>query len=557
MRKLGWLTLWVGVAVVAAGCSGSSGTKDPGGQPDVVAPDNGADPGVDLGTDPGVDLGTDPGEDPGSPADTPATLDVPVSPDTGNDPGPADIGEEEEASVIPDVPLADLPFDTLPALPPGKTFTTRYAAGTARKLVNPDQSVHLGGFGFCAGDENLCRSSGGIHDDVSASAVAIADTVDKRVIVFVGVDSSGIVRADMDTMHHMIQNELGKEGIGFPGEQLIISASHAHSAPDAVGLWGPLYGAGRQEWYSDMLRAQVVAAAKEAVLNLADVELTWGTGTYQNSSEDGLTEDADMFVLRGNKPAGGATVFTLTRWPGHPTTYGSNNLGVSADWPGTFRKRLEEKVGGLAVFMQGPIGSVYPYRPGECGEAQEAFPNGYHTPYKDKDHPGITAADCMKVTCTGYAIAAAAEEALKNAKPVAETGIRFQHGTFTFHPTNGSLMLLAQIGPLPFQYVDIEDPNAQMDSVISWATLGDLNWLSTPGESFPSFAAEAKKILTDAGFTNPIVMGLAQDWMGYLLLESQWKDENLSYHMSLSAGSEVEPKFMAKLREMVAAAKAR
>jgi hypothetical protein len=255
MRKLGWMALVLGVAM-AAGCS-SSGSKDEGSLPDVA--DTGADAGTDVGTDvPGTDLVT--------------PEDVPVTADPGADTAVAET--EEEASVFPDVPLADVDFASLPTLPPGKTFTTRYAAGAARKLVNPEKSVHLGGYGFCAGDENLCRNSQGIHDDISATAVAIADTVEKRIVVFVGVDSAGMIRSDIDTCHHMIQNELAAAGINFPGEQLMIGASHAHSSPDSVGIWGPSYGAGRQEWYATHLRAQIVAAAKEAVLALQDADLS-------------------------------------------------------------------------------------------------------------------------------------------------------------------------------------------------------------------------------------------------------------------------------------------
>jgi len=136
-----------------------------------------------------------------------------------------------------------------------------------------------------------------------------------------------------------------------------------------------------------------------------------------------------------------------------------------------------------------------------------------------------------------------------------DLGIRFRHSTFKFHPTNGTLMMLAQNGPLPFPYCDVTDPNSMFPSDFSWATIGDLNFVTTPGESFPSFGAVAKQMLAEDQFNrfgNIIVLGLTQDWMGYLLTQSQWSFDDLDYNKSLSPGPEVEPTYMAALKYLVA-----
>lgn len=526
MKRLSWFLL--PACALALACSGGSEGGDPGGGPDVpdaVVGDEGADPGpVDPGTpDPGL-------EDPGyaDPGEEDVAADVPV------DANPGDVLTR----------LPDIDWQSLPTLPAGKTFTTRYAAGVGRVDVTPATPTYLSGFGFCLGTPDLCRSAAPAHDPLYASAVALADTQTGELVVFVGVDMIGLFPYDGDVIQAQTQIRMAEElGIYFQGERIMPSGSHAHSTPDTTGLWGPLAGAGRDDVYVKQLIDGIVESAVLAVKDLQDVTLDWGKGTSPNSDEDGIVVDEDLFVIRGKTPEG-VVRFTMTRWPGHPTTYGSDNLSVSADWPGTFRVKMEAELGGMAIHLQGPIGSVYPDRPGECGLTEEAFPDGYK-------HPDVSDADRMKVTCTGFQVANNALAALENAQPVAETGIRFRQMEYGIHVNNGTFDLLRDFGPLNLPYFDTEDPNSVIPEESEWVTLGDLNFLTTPGESFPAFGAAGAKILTDAGYTNPIVLGLTPNWIGYLLLEEQWKNIDLSYHQSLSPGPDIDKKFRAAVQAAV------
>jgi hypothetical protein len=530
------LTMWMAVAcLVALACSGSSdgGTDTGVNVPDAVQ----TDPGTDGGAPDSVQV-----EDPGG-AEDPGVADEGQATDEGQ---PADDGQstdEGRTDVLTQRPNVE--WSSLPKLPPGKTFENRYAAGAARVDVTPLTPINLAGYGFCMGNQEICRLSTGVHDPMFATAVAIADTVDQELVVFVGVDSVGFFPYDADVMQARIQTRLYEElGIYFQGERLILSASHSHSSPDTTGLWGPLFGVPRDESYINLLREGAVDAAVQAVQALQDISLDWARTELANRDEDGIVQDHDMFVVRG-KTDGGETLFTMTRWPGHPTVYGSSNRAVSADWVGTFRKKMDEEAGGLTVFLQGPIGSVYPDpRPTECGVEEEAFPEGYK-------HPDVSDTDRMRVTCTGYMVADAALAALEDTMPVAETGIRFRFREFLFHVDNGTFALLQENGPLPLPPFEPENPESVIPEEVEWVTLGDLNFLTTPGESFPAFAAAGADILENAGYTNPVVLGLSPNWIGYLLVESQWETTDLAYNQGLSPGADIDPRFREAVQAMV------
>ena len=89
------------------------------------------------------------------------------------------------------------PWEDLPTLPAGP-FTTYYIAGAASRDVTPDGPIYMGGFGLCAGKPDGCRMSEGVHDPVQVNAVAIGDTVSGEVIIFLSVDTTGMLRYDID-----------------------------------------------------------------------------------------------------------------------------------------------------------------------------------------------------------------------------------------------------------------------------------------------------------------------------------------------------------------------
>ncbi len=487
------------------------------------------------------------GGDLGPASDVPseASLDLMDAADAG---GP---GDEASASheTLTDFP-PDIDWASLPRLPAGKVFTTRYAAAVASRDITPEKNIFMGGFGFCGGNAAACRESQGVHDPLFARVVVLADTETGEVVAFAGVDSVGLFLWDQRLMHEAAQLRLYEEyGVFFEGARLMVGASHSHAAPDTAGLWGPMFGVPREEAYIAMLRERTVDALVEAFGALDDVVLTWWKGSSPNGTDGSapVVEDRDLFVVRGVRP-GGEPVFTLARWSSHPTAYGHKNNGISADWVGPFRLKMEQEFGGVAVFMNGNLGGTYPDRPTECGLSEEAYPNGF------KD-PDLSPTDFMKVTCTGYQVADNAIAAKGGEAPVAETGIEFWHTRFGFYPDNATLLLAAKVAEVPFAWGDPEallsENPPDMFTEFSLARVGDLTFLTTPGESFPAFGESAKAVLAEAGFSNPIILGITQDWLGYLLTEEQWKDPLLSYHQGLSPGRKVQPAFLAALRSLV------
>ena len=67
--------------------------------------------------------------------------------------------------------------------------------------------------------------------------------------------------------------------------------------------------------------------------------------------------DPDLIVLTLTGKDG-RRIATAVNWANHPETLGSRNTQISADYPGFFYKRLEAKVGGMAVLWNGAVGGM-------------------------------------------------------------------------------------------------------------------------------------------------------------------------------------------------------
>jgi hypothetical protein len=335
-----------------------------------------------------------------------------------------------------------------------------------------------------------------------------------------------------------------KFGVKMEGQRLVVGHSHTHHAPDTVGLYGTMLEPQREEEaYIAALRDAAVEMALEAYGNLEEAELTWGKGTAPSTSLDTCAEDMDVWTVAARKPGGGDYIGTLTRWAAHPTAYWIESNSISADFVGSFRKRMQENTGAPAVYLNGPIGSVYPEKPEGCNET-DAFPGGWQD-------PDLTAEDHSTVTCIGYNLADQALQSLAQPTPVGDQGLAFKHKIFQFHPTSLILMMVIDTPSVPGDGVDVKDPESRWTAEFSWVRLGELNFLSTPGEAFPCLARNISDLMASKGFDNTIVLSVTQDWMGYLLAKKQFNEPAVKYQSGMSPGDTVEAAYLEALGELL------
>ncbi len=220
-------------------------------------------------------------------------------------------------------------------------------AAAAKVDISPDlktEKVLMAGFGATG------RTPAGIHDPLYARILVMREG-DKTVAV-VGLDLLGFYRNDVEDLRRL-------SGL----DTVFVAATHTHSGPDTLGLWGPRIGSsGVNLAYHTRLKTKVAEALKLLLTQLRPVTASAGHGELDprglcRDSRDPQVIDPDLNILRLAGKDGKA-VATVVNWSCHPEVLGRENMLITADYPGPLCARIEEKTGGACVFLNGMIGGL-------------------------------------------------------------------------------------------------------------------------------------------------------------------------------------------------------
>ena len=210
-----------------------------------------------------------------------------------------------------------------------------------------------------------------VHDDLQASAVALATGDD--LVVIVSVDVYMVFAVDAAEIERRAR-ELLPDDVA-ESARIIISATHLHEGPDTAFSVN-------DDWY-DLMADETAGVIADAVDALEPAEVTAAQGEHgfgQVDARDPLIVDPTVNLLSVRAADRDETIATVVQWASHPeTTLGwsppvdlaeacatkgwtgedctADGRYFTADYPGVLRTRLQEHVGGEVVYLNGAIGS--------------------------------------------------------------------------------------------------------------------------------------------------------------------------------------------------------
>jgi len=225
----------------------------------------------------------------------------------------------------------------------------RIAAGAAHRDVTPDFPVPLGGYG------QRTTASEGVHDPVAVTALCLGD--DSPVI---------IVTADLIAIPGPVTAAISarlEAHEWFNSANLVVTATHSHSAPIGHDPSGASEATAR---FMDMLVTGAVDAAIQAHVDRRDALVISRTGDARIGfnrwrPDDDAMVDTRIPVVTVIDEATRDVVAVLFGAGCHPTTFGWDNMLVSADYPGVAKRRVQEALpGAVAMFVNTTEGDVVP-----------------------------------------------------------------------------------------------------------------------------------------------------------------------------------------------------
>jgi len=257
-----------------------------------------------------------------------------------------------------------------------------FRAGVDRTIITPPEGIYLVGFAV--------RSGGGkgVHSDLTATSLVLDDG--NEMLVLISLDLLALNWETVDAIKKGIENRLG-----VPQKNIRLFCSHTHSAPVAWPPYKPSLidrakyylqrllmlveeplstkGIMANYRYCDFLVNNVVASVARAAANLKDAEISYARdecsiginrreqlpdGTITIGHRKGGIVDKNVDVIQitsSDNP-----VATIVNYACHACVLGEDSYVISADWPGAMRAKVEEKLGGLCMFIQGACANINP-----------------------------------------------------------------------------------------------------------------------------------------------------------------------------------------------------
>jgi hypothetical protein len=378
------------------------------------------------------------------------------------------------------------------------------------------------------------RSATNVHDPLVAAALVVDNGYAR--IGIVGIDSIGIFHDDVIRIREQVPTDLKLDYV-------VITATHNHSTPDMMGLWGPdPFHSGVDPLY----RQQVINGARDA-LRQAEAALSPARMSAHEIAVDpkGLVADtrkpevfdADLRVLHFTNPTNGATLGTLVGWGNHPETPWGDNRDITADFPGVIRRALAQGIPGTNGLFRPGLGGQHVFVNAAVGGLMTTHPTTEVT--DPVSGATLKTPSHAKTDAVGHQVV---KQILDRIRSTPATGV--ESAPMTVHARTFDVKL-ENTGFLLASFIGLLDRGhskwMHFRTEIALITLGDISFACIPGEIYPE--------LVNGGIVQPpgadfgiapleipplremmpgriqFVFGLANDEIGYIIPKSEWDVE--------------------------------
>jgi hypothetical protein len=355
-------------------------------------------------------------------------------------------------------------------------------AGIAVRQVTPDP---------------LLPVSGGVGPSHPVTRKAGELTVRALVLDQDGVRVA-IVSADFLGFPAVLGNRVRAAVTNVPAQNILIGATHTHSAPDCYGFPDGKGGTASDPKYLGTVCARMAEAIHEAVANLQPARIKTATAeakgkiAYNYYAEQ--LYDPRCHVIQAIDTSG-KPIATLVNYAIHPEVLGSSAGICSPDLIGPLYERISEKGGGTGIFMNSAQGGMV--------TADNRLKGGGEARSWE---------ECGRI---GTLLADEALRIIQDAPDQASPKLFCAARMVTF-PVDSPLMR-SLLKAIPGAATGDADKVTTQLNVIN---LGDVQILTIPGEALPNIGYYLKRKMR--GKQN-LLFGLTNDAFGYILTREDFE----------------------------------
>lgn len=358
----------------------------------------------------------------------------------------------------------------------------QFKAGAATRVITPDPLIAVSGG---VGIPNPVKEKKG-------------DLYVRALVFEKGSERIAIVNIDNLGWPAILGNKSRKLIKEIAPENILIGVSHTHSAPDAYAFTDMEGNTGADLDYLEWCVVQIADAVNEAINNLEPADLKIAVGEAKGKIAYNYYAprlyDPRCGVIQAIAKSGdnsGKPIATLVNYAIHPEVIGSGRGILSPDLCGPLYDRIEEKVGGIALFMNGAQGGMV--------TADNRLENGKEA---------SDWAECHRI---GELLA---DEALRiiSKAAIQENPNIFCTSKVVEFPIESEMMRII-FKNSPLNYIDASKENT-IATRINLLNIGTAQILTIPGEALPNIGFYLKRKMPTK---HPFLFGLTNDAFGYIL----------------------------------------
>ena len=391
-----------------------------------------------------------------------------------------------------------------------------FLCGAAREKITPPLGTLLYGY-----KPDVVSTS--VHDDLTATVVAFSDGNDTLLLITVTV-------GDFNNSVDLELRQKVSEKCGVPTENIILAATHTHSAPNVSGVEG--WGEIDRSFIDSILLPALLKASSDALSGMTPAEL----GSASGRSEVGINRrqqnrggrvalgqnpwgcfDPTMTVVTVRSRDDHRGIINLIHYGCHGTACGISG-DITRDWSGVMTDRVEKETRTLTAFINGAIGDVGP-----------RLTNGH------------TTGDITHVEELGSYAALDAMRIAKQVKSFSVPGMKLKHGVvglpYQEHPSPEYIARELERPGDPSKLINIDylrykhlvEVKALLDSgndrvpddftyPTTIAVIGDIALIPFPFEIFSEISMRLREY---SGFQNTLCLSCANGYNAYLPTEDQ------------------------------------
>lgn len=386
-----------------------------------------------------------------------------------------------------------------------------FKAAAAKRMITPDPLLPLSAG---AGPPRPVKEKKG---DLWVRAVVMEN--DGTRIAFVSVDSLGWPAPLGDRARERM-NDIAPENV-------LIGATHTHSAPDPYGFPDMKGNHGADLEYLDWVCTQMADAVNEAIANLKPATLTIGMDDAKgkiayNYYAPQLYDPRCVVMQFEERGRGGEAIATLVNYAIHPEVLLDQPV-LGPDLCGPLYERLEEQAGGVAIFMNSAQGGMV--------TADNRGPDGKSIE---------TWEECVRI---GTALA---NEALRiveeKGEEVRDPTLYCTAKVVDFPVDSPLLRGLISKSPHDPEHAKKVLETGMYPAVINLVNVGPAQIVTIPGEALPNIGYYIKRHMqTDY----PMLFGLTNEAFGYILTEVDFDSfKRYEYITLTSLGERTGPTFI-------------